>query len=290
MRGVSALLGIGSAHEGDILGSEEQWRWLEGELTNSSAAAHLIVSSVQVLTSSPIFESWGHFPHSRTRLLSLLEHARPAGALLLSGDVHFAELSGGRRAGLLEATSSGLTHSCHDGLIGRVLCAPTLSLFAGHRLTASTPGDRGAPGGPSPAPPARNLYAYVNFGAVEVRWPRKEGAASDLADEGAPSSSSGAADGMEPSSHGSLTVRVYDVNGAVQIEHSLRLGLPPEAEGARWTKALDGDVPTIFSAAARLRLPIAGALLLLCLIAIGFTQRGRQRAERRRRRALKKAA
>jgi alkaline phosphatase D len=87
VRGLSALLGVGATHKGDLLGSEEQWRWLESELTNSSASAHLIVSSVQVLTSSPIFESWGHFPASRARLLALLERARPAGALLLSGDV-----------------------------------------------------------------------------------------------------------------------------------------------------------------------------------------------------------
>ena len=44
------------------------------------------------------------------------------------------ELSGGRTAGLLEATSSGLTHSCNDGLIGRALCHTALRLFGAHRL------------------------------------------------------------------------------------------------------------------------------------------------------------
>ena len=94
LRLACATLGVGRTHDGDMLGSEAQWRWLEAELTNSSAQVHLIVSSVQVLTSSPLVESWGHFPRSRVRLLTLLERTRPAGALLLSGDVHHAELLG----------------------------------------------------------------------------------------------------------------------------------------------------------------------------------------------------
>ena len=55
---------------------------------------HLIVSSVQLLTSNPLVESWGHFPVSKARLLALLAEARPAAALVLSGDVHFAEFLG----------------------------------------------------------------------------------------------------------------------------------------------------------------------------------------------------
>eukprot|EP00967_Tisochrysis_lutea_P086546 scaffold122034_cov32-Tisochrysis_lutea.AAC.5 len=47
IRLASAALGIGSAHEGDVLGAE-QWEWLRSELTNSSAAVHIIVSSIQV--------------------------------------------------------------------------------------------------------------------------------------------------------------------------------------------------------------------------------------------------
>lgn len=47
VRLASAAFGIGSAHDGDVLGSE-QWSWLRTELTNSSAAVHIIVSSIQV--------------------------------------------------------------------------------------------------------------------------------------------------------------------------------------------------------------------------------------------------
>ena len=47
----------------------------------------------KVLTTNPLVESWGHFPAARRRLLALLEKYRPAGLLLLSGDVHYSEVS-----------------------------------------------------------------------------------------------------------------------------------------------------------------------------------------------------
>lgn len=267
VRGLSALLGVGTSHEGDMLGSEAQWQWLEAELTNSSAAAHLILSSVQVLTSSPIFESWGHFPRSRTRLLSLLQRSKPAGALLLSGDVHFAELLGGRRSGLLEVTSSGLTHSCNDGLIGRALCGVALRLFAGHRLGGYGNGGK---------------YTELNFGTLEVKW--AQGA------NGSDEEPGGVARGASSAPRGVMTVRIHDVDGTVQLESALELGATKEVEAARWRAALDGDVPTIFDATAPLRLPIAGAVLLFSFLVMGLGARRRQRAALERRRALKKAA
>lgn len=51
-----------------------------------------------MLTSNPLVESWGHFPRSRTRLLDLLHRTNPAGLVMLSGDVHHAELASGWRA------------------------------------------------------------------------------------------------------------------------------------------------------------------------------------------------
>jgi hypothetical protein len=40
---------------------------------------------LQVFTSNPWVESWGHFPAARRRLVALLERHRPKGLLLLSG-------------------------------------------------------------------------------------------------------------------------------------------------------------------------------------------------------------
>lgn len=106
------MLGLGKKHSGQVLG-EEQWRWLEEELKKSSAAAAtVVVSSVQVLTSNPFVEGWGHFPVERRRLLLALDGT--PGLVLLSGDVHHAEVS----ADTLEVTSSGMTHSCTEPFYG----------------------------------------------------------------------------------------------------------------------------------------------------------------------------
>ena len=126
---------------------------------------HLIVSSVQLLTSNPLVESWGHFPASKARLLTLLAEARPAAALVLSGDVHFAEFLGPAAtaaasssrfssfppsassastptaplSSLLEVTSSGLTHSCGLTGLARLACGTVLDLFYRHRLQLARP-------------------------------------------------------------------------------------------------------------------------------------------------------
>ena len=63
-RGACAHCSFGADYEGDMLG-EAQWKWLRSELSDSKAAVHIIVSSVQVLTSNPFVESWGHFPQVR---------------------------------------------------------------------------------------------------------------------------------------------------------------------------------------------------------------------------------
>jgi alkaline phosphatase D len=134
------LPGFCANRETELLG-EEQWKWLEGQLSESKAAVHVVVSSIQVLTTLPVMESWGHFPAARDRLLRLLA-AKAGPVLVLSGDVHFAEISDplafsrndndDQRLSLLEITSSGLTHHCGKGIYGK-LCRPLTNFFSGHR-------------------------------------------------------------------------------------------------------------------------------------------------------------
>jgi len=97
---------------GDILG-EEQWAWLESELTDSPAAAHVIASTIQVLAQEHAYEKWENFPAARKRLLALLKTRKPNLPLLLSGDRHIAEISRVQEAEypVYEITASGLTHS-----------------------------------------------------------------------------------------------------------------------------------------------------------------------------------
>jgi alkaline phosphatase D len=99
--------------DGDVLG-EEQWQWLEKELTESKAEIHIIGSGIQVLPEEHGWEKWANFPKSRERLLNLIAAARPKNPLLVSGDRHIAEFSKIELDDgyvLYEMTSSGLTHT-----------------------------------------------------------------------------------------------------------------------------------------------------------------------------------
>lgn len=102
---------------GTILG-EEQWRWLESELTGSDAQIHLIAGGIQFLHVDHRYERWDEFPSERQRLLDLLARTGTPGAILLSGDRHISEIAMLPDAPvgypLYEVTSSGLTHSWDD--------------------------------------------------------------------------------------------------------------------------------------------------------------------------------
>ena len=99
---------------GDILG-EEQWNWLENELTNSSAAFNIICSSIQVLAEEQMFEKWANFPAARQRLLDLIVKTQPQNPIFISGDRHIGEVAkiklDGFESPIYEITSSGLTHA-----------------------------------------------------------------------------------------------------------------------------------------------------------------------------------
>lgn len=96
---------------GDILG-EEQWAWLRAQLEGSTAAVHVLGSSIQLVPDQHGFEKWSNFPSSRARLLSLLDELHPRNLVVISGDRHFAELSrldrGPDKPALYDLTSSSL--------------------------------------------------------------------------------------------------------------------------------------------------------------------------------------
>jgi alkaline phosphatase D len=100
--------------EGTILG-ENQWQWLEDQLTNSTADIHLIGSSYQLIPDDHGYEKWGNFPNERKRFFDLIAKLKPARPIILSGDRHIAEFSKINLEGLdhplYEFTSSGLTHT-----------------------------------------------------------------------------------------------------------------------------------------------------------------------------------
>lgn len=102
---------------GTMLGNE-QWEWLEKELSDPSIDLYLVGCGIQFLPEEHKYEKWANFPADRQRLLSLIQEKKPKGILLLSGDRHLAEISCTKVDGLgyplCEITSSGLTHSWEE--------------------------------------------------------------------------------------------------------------------------------------------------------------------------------
>lgn len=100
-----------------ILG-EAQWAWLEKAL-KEVADLRLVVSSFQVIPNERGAENWGEFPVERSRLFDLIGSTGAKGVILLSGDVHFSELSVLQDFDypLYEFTSSAMAHrhNTNDG-------------------------------------------------------------------------------------------------------------------------------------------------------------------------------
>lgn len=88
-----------------------QWRWLEEQL-KKPAEVRLIASSIQIIPDKKRMDEWGNFPLERKKLFDLIAGSGAEGVILLSGNVHFAELSKTYASGypLFELTSSGMTH------------------------------------------------------------------------------------------------------------------------------------------------------------------------------------
>ncbi|KAG5507639.1 hypothetical protein JKF63_06588 [Porcisia hertigi] len=119
-----------ASHTGDMLGAA-QWEWFEALIQNYTTptrdgqercAMVLIGGGIQFMLDEKPAENWAAFPHSRDRLLGLLRAYGLERATFITGDVHMGELGAdftehaiGDVLGypMVEATSSGLTHSAN---------------------------------------------------------------------------------------------------------------------------------------------------------------------------------
>lgn len=77
--------------EAEILG-RDQWVWLEKTLSEK-AELRIIASSIQVVSTTHGWETWGNFPQERKKLLEMLKKQNSNGAIILSGDRHSSEIS-----------------------------------------------------------------------------------------------------------------------------------------------------------------------------------------------------
>lgn len=91
---------------------EAQWAWLSQQLAEP-ADLRIIGSSVQFAADGTGWEGWANFPLERQRFVDLLRSRRANGVVLLSGDMHYGEISRWPVANggypLWDITSSGLT-------------------------------------------------------------------------------------------------------------------------------------------------------------------------------------
>lgn len=120
---------------------ERQWAWLEDQL-KKPAEIRLIVSSTQVIADQKAMDEWGNYPLERQRLFDLISDTSANGVIILSGNVHFSEISKTDidSSELLDFTSSGMTH------------------FNKGYAAASNPYRAAGP------------YDDINFGLLEIDW------------------------------------------------------------------------------------------------------------------------
>ncbi|CAD8069942.1 unnamed protein product [Paramecium sonneborni] len=94
--------------EQDVLG-QNQWFWLENELQDKETDFFIIGSGSQILPNDRLFiDVW--YQKSRNRLLQMLKHKN---VLLITGDVHFAEILQDPCTNIIEVCSSGLSYGSH---------------------------------------------------------------------------------------------------------------------------------------------------------------------------------
>jgi alkaline phosphatase D len=123
-----------------LLGSE-QWQWLDVQL-RKPAEIRFIVSGTQIVADRKGMDEWGNYPLERNRLFHLIQSTGAAGIIMLTGNVHFAELSRHDEGPypIYDFTSSGLTHNNSD------------------YAAADNPYRVG------------DAYADRNFGLIEIDW------------------------------------------------------------------------------------------------------------------------
>ena len=95
--------------EAEILG-RDQWVWLEKTL-REKAELRIIASSIQVVSTTHGWETWGNFPQERKKLLEMLKKQNSNGTIILSGDRHSSEISkleGALPYPLFDITSSAM--------------------------------------------------------------------------------------------------------------------------------------------------------------------------------------
>jgi len=89
---------------------ETQWQWLQAQLA-LPARFRILASSTQFVSGHHQWEKWANFPFEKARMLKLFDDMKIRNLVVVSGDMHFGELSMETTPGgfdLYDLTSSGL--------------------------------------------------------------------------------------------------------------------------------------------------------------------------------------
>lgn len=92
---------------------EQQWAWLENELSKP-ADCRILASGTQFGIEYNGYEAWANFPHEQERLVQLIKKTQANHLVVLSGDVHYAEISKYEHPDaypLYDITASGLSET-----------------------------------------------------------------------------------------------------------------------------------------------------------------------------------
>jgi alkaline phosphatase D len=90
-----------------------QWAWLKDQFSQP-ADLRIIASSIQFGHEYNGYESWTNLPREQAKMIALIRSTRANGAVFISGDVHWAELSRRDVPGgypLYDLTASGITET-----------------------------------------------------------------------------------------------------------------------------------------------------------------------------------
>ncbi len=90
---------------------QPQWEWLRKNLMDRDVDLHFVVSSTQVLRLDDRKETWAEYPQQRKQLLELIGASPAQGTVLLSGDIHAAEIS---RLGNEEEDRYGIDYPLYE--------------------------------------------------------------------------------------------------------------------------------------------------------------------------------
>ncbi|EAN78682.1 hypothetical protein, conserved [Trypanosoma brucei brucei TREU927] len=216
-----------ATRSGNMLG-ETQWQWLEERLRDDVAgrnpatgrercALTVVANGVQIMLDEKVSESWAAFPRSRDRLFALLRQFRTDRVIFMSGDVHLGEIGMDTRKAamrtlgypIIEATSSGLTHSTAS-----FVALPTIltSLFPSRRRVG--------------------VYVERNFGVLKLTANSK--ARFELSETSAHEERR---EQFERDVNASILIHSIPENGAVALHLTLPLSALTHKSGCQLYKA-----------------------------------------------------